>query len=200
MAFSYLALGDSYTIGEQVILTGSFPYQAVQLLRKKNLPASAPEIVAKTGWTTWELLHAMQAYKFLSPYSCVSLLVGVNNQYRGTGIEQFDNDFPQLLQQAISLAGNVAEHVIVFSIPDWGVTPFAASRDAETIRQEIDMYNGKVKTYTEASGCHYIDINFSYRRDANKPAFLAADGLHPSAKEYAKWAGVLAEKIISLNV
>ncbi|MEO7445980.1 MAG: SGNH/GDSL hydrolase family protein [Ferruginibacter sp.] len=195
MAFTYLALGDSYTIGEQVLLTESFPYQAVQQLRKKNIDVAAPEIIAKTGWTSWELLHAVQAWKFQPSYSFVSLLMGVNNQYRGAGLEQFDNDFPQLVTTAIELAGNHAAQVFVFSIPDWGVTPFAASRDGEVIHEEINIYNARVTKYAEAKGCNYIDITFSQRRDGNKPAFLASDGLHPSGKEYAKWATTLAEKI-----
>lgn len=196
--FTYLALGDSYTVGEQVLLTDSFPYQAVQLLRKKNIKLAAPEIIAKTGWTTWELLHAANACKLLNEYSFVSLLVGVNNQYRGAGLDQLDNDFPQLVQKAVMAAGGNTRRVFVLSIPDWGVTPFAALRDREVIHDEINIYNARVKKYAEAAGCQYIDITFSQRRDGNKPAFLADDGLHPSVKEYAKWAALLAEKIMAL--
>lgn len=132
MNYTYLALGDSYTIGEQVLLSQSFPYQTIQMLRLKapeNKFFTAPEIIAKTGWTTDELLTAIEQTLFLKKYDKVSLLIGVNNQYRGRTIEEFKLEFTKLLQKAIVFAGNISKNVFVLSIPDWGATVFAEGRD-----------------------------------------------------------------------
>jgi lysophospholipase L1-like esterase len=195
--FSYLALGDSYTIGEQVKIAESFPYQTVQLLRKNGMAFVAPEIVAITGWTTDELSVAIDQHTFLPKYDIVSLLIGVNNQYRGRSASEFTVEFDHLLQRAIQLAGNNASHVIVLSIPDWGVTPFAAERDKNKIAEEIDAFNLVCKLMAEKYQIHFIDITTSQREDGNKEEFLADDKLHPSGKEYAKWAGELKKVIIS---
>src|SRR5690349_12637420 len=136
--FTYLALGDSYTIGESVPIYESFPYQTVQLLRRAGHNFHAAEIVAKTGWTTDELFNNITHTKLQSPYDFVSLLIGVNNQYRGRPVDEYKTQFNELLQQAISFAGNKPSHVIVLSIPDWGATPFAAGRDTKKIADEID--------------------------------------------------------------
>lgn len=196
MAFSYLALGDSYTIGELVPIYDSFPYQSVQLLRKQyQLDFLAPEIIAKTGWTTDELLSSIQQTAFLPTYDVVSLLVGVNNQYRGRRVEDFTPEFETLLQKAIAFAGQQPQRVFVLSIPDWGGTPFAAEKDNEVIAAEIDAYNAACKKLAEAYHCSYIDITTSQRKDAQDAAFLASDLLHPSGNEYAKWAQKLATMI-----
>lgn len=197
--YSYLALGDSYTIGEQVKIAESFPYQTVQLLRKKGMQCSTPEIVATTGWTTDELSTAIDQHKFLSKYDVVSLLIGVNNQYRGRSVNEFKVEFDHLLQTAIQFAGNNANHVIVLSIPDWGVTPFAANADKNKIAKEIDAFNEVCKTTAEKYATNFIDITAAQRVDGSKDDFLAGDKLHPSGKEYAKWAEKLAgviEKIV----
>ena len=201
--YSYLALGDSYTIGEQVPLFESFPYQALALLRKADINSNnlqhhfaAPEILAKTGWTTDELAAAIGQTIFLPQYDFVSLLIGVNNQYRGRTTADFKNEFDLLLQMAIQFAGGDASRVFVLSIPDWGVTPFAKDRDRNKIANEIDAFNAVCKTAAEASNCHFIDITESQRSDGNDPAFLAADELHPSGAEYKKWAEKLAVAIL----
>ena len=195
--YNYLALGDSYTIGEQVNLTESFPYQTVQILRQQHGDArssmesmnfSAPEIIAKTGWTTDELQYAVQHHRFLKIYDFVTLLIGVNNQYRGKNVNDFKREFEQLLQAAIEFAGGKSSRVFVLSIPDWGVTPFAAGKDRQKISAEIDAYNAVCEKSTKENQCIYIDIRQSQRTDANTADFIAADGLHPSGKEYAKWA------------
>lgn len=195
---SYLALGDSYTIGEQVLLADSFPYQSVQVLRRKNrkFDFNAPEIIAKTGWTTDELAVAIGQSTLLSKYDFVSLLIGVNNQYRGRTVENYKEEYESLLQKAIQLTGNEPRHVFVLSIPDWGITPFAAERDSSTIAKEIDSYNSACKIITEGLHCHFIDITTSLRIDGRQTDFLAADGLHPSGKEYAKWALQLSEAVL----
>ena len=135
--YTYLALGDSYTIGEGLPMQDNFPYQTVQLLSESGYSVEIPTIVAKTGWTTDELQRAIGSHILQTRYDFVSLLIGVNNQYRGTGLEEYAKQFEELLQQAIQFAGN-SSHVFVFSIPDWGVTPFAEGRDREYIANRID--------------------------------------------------------------
>jgi lysophospholipase L1-like esterase len=197
MTYSYLALGDSYTIGESVLLIESFPYQTVQILRKTGFNFHSPEIIAKTGWTTDELQSAIDKYKFLPSYDFVTLLIGVNNQYRGRTVENYRLEFENLLQQAIRFTGGKKDHVIVISIPDWGATPFAAGRDRKKIADEIDDYNGANKSIAEKYGVKYIDITPGTREASGDPALVAVDGLHPSAKEYKRWAEKLAEIIKS---
>lgn len=192
---TYLALGDSYTIGEAVPLAGSFPYQTVQLLRKEGLMVAAPEIIAVTGWTTDELQAAIDQTVLLKGYDIVSLLIGVNNQYRGRSVEEYAVQFEQLLQQAIGFAGGHAAHVFVLSIPDWGVTPFAAERDIATIAVEIDAFNAAKSHICGVYKVTYIDITAGQRLDGNNGVYLAADRLHPSAREYAKWSEKLAKSI-----
>ncbi|MEO7044905.1 MAG: GDSL-type esterase/lipase family protein, partial [Ferruginibacter sp.] len=183
MNLTYLALGDSYTIGEGVLLTETFPYQAAQLLREKNIQTSAPEIIAKTGWTTDELNDAIQQHTFLSGYVFISLLIGVNNQYRGRSVENFAEEFEMLLKKAVSLSKNNPANVFVLSIPDWGKTPFANGKDVQKVEDEINAFNDVCKIISNKYGCTYIDITYSQRKDAADSKFLAADGLHPSAKE-----------------
>lgn len=194
---TYLALGDSYTIGEQVLLTESFPYQVVQLLRNNNIETAAPEIIAKTGWTTDDLNAAIQENKFLKQYDFVSLLIGVNNQYRGRAVDEYETEFNFLLEQAIAFAGNKSANVFVLSIPDWGVTPFAADKDVVKIANEIDEYNAACKKITLQHNCTFIDITTSQRADAHDAEMLASDGLHPSGKEYAKWAELIYNLIMN---
>lgn len=192
---TYLALGDSYTIGEGVPLYESFPYQAVQLLRKAGLDFHAPEIIAKTGWTTGELAQGIANTKLRPPYDFVTLLIGVNNQYRGYDIREFELQFDALLRQAIQFAGGHSWHVIVLSIPDWGATPFAAGRNRAQVAQEIDAYNAICRAKAKQYAANYIDITPGTRTNAADPAMLAADKLHPSGREYARWAKELAEVV-----
>ena len=195
MNYSYLALGDSYTIGEQVQLADNFPYQTLQLLRKGGMRFYAPEIVATTGWTTDELNSAIGKSFLLEKYDIVSLLIGVNNQYRGRSTGDFIIEFEHLLQLSIQFAGNQAGHVFVLSIPDWGITPFADGRDRKKISEEIDAYNRICESSSKKFYTNYIDITESQRIDGASPEYIAADGLHPSAKEYSKWALKLAESV-----
>ncbi len=203
--FTYLALGDSYTIGEQLLLLESFPYQTVQLLRKKSATKTsasetyfaAPEVIAKTGWTTDELTSAIEQITLLPQYDFVSLLIGVNNQYRCRSLHEFETEFTHLLQMAIQFVANQPKKVFVLSIPDWGITPFAEGRDCKKIAGEIDAFNDVSKKVSALHQCHFIDITSSQRTDGNNAEFLAADGLHPSANEYAKWARLLAERMMA---
>lgn len=192
--YTYLALGDSYTIGESVLLTESFPYQTMKALRKKGMNIHAPEIIAKTGWTTDELQTAINQHQFLPQYDFVTLLIGVNNQYRGYPIEQYEKEFESLLKQAIQFAGGNSSHVVVLSIPDWGATPFAEGRDRQQIAKEIDAYNAINERIAKQYQAHYINITPGTREAAADNTLVAADGLHPSAKEYGRWA----ERIMSI--
>ena len=195
MNYSYLALGDSYTIVVQVLLSESFPYQTVQLLRQQNLAFFAPEIIAKNEWTTDELQCEIDKTLFLKKYDFVSLLIGVNNQYREKNLDEFEIQFIQLLQKAISLSSNNLQNVFVLSIPDWGTMPFAKDRNLNKIAEEIDIYNDSCKNITQKSGCTFIDITQSQRTDSKNAKMIAADGLHPSALEYTKWAKKLTDAI-----
>ena len=193
---TYLALGDSYTIGEQVLVEENFPNQTVALLNGK---LSIPQIIATTGWTTDELDAAITAANITTTFDIVSLLIGVNNQYRERTVNNFEIEFEHLLQRAIAFANNNSTHVVVLSIPDWGVTPFAEGRDREKIAREIDAYNLVCKIAAQKFNTHFIDITTAQRLDGNKEEFLAADKLHPSGKEYTKWAKRLAEKINEIH-
>lgn len=193
---TYLALGDSYTIGEQVLVEENFPNQTVALLNGK---LSIPQIIATTGWTTDELDAAITAANITTTFDIVSLLIGVNNQYRERTVNNFEIEFEHLLQRAIAFTNNNSTHVVVLSIPDWGVTPFAEGRDREKIAREIDAYNLVCKIAAQKFNTHFIDITTAQRLDGNKEEFLAADKLHPSGKEYTKWAKRLAEKINEIH-
>lgn len=193
--YSYLALGDSYTIGEGVPIHDNFPYQTVQLLRKAGYNLYAAEIVAKTGWTTDELQAGIAGSKLLATYDVVSLLIGVNNQYRGRSIQEYTQQFEALLQQAIGFAGKQANHVFVLSIPDWGATPFANGKNSATIAHEIDAFNAVNRMLAEKYAVNYIDITPGTRLATNDTSLLAADQLHYSGKEHSKWAEKLAERI-----
>lgn len=189
--YSYLALGDSYTIGEQVPFAENYPNQLVQLMRKDGYDFHAPEIVARTGWTTDELQFGINNHIFRPAYDFVTLLIGVNNQYRGRSTEEYEAHFSDLLDQAIAFAGSRKERVAVLSIPDWGITPFAAGKEQAKISQEIDLFNEINRRVTTTAGIHYIYITGLTREAQNDSSLLADDGLHPSGKEYKRWAGLL---------
>ena len=195
-ALTFLALGDSYTIGESVPIYENFPYQTVQLLRKSGISVHAPEIVAKTGWTTDELMAGIDKTIFEKSYDIVTLLIGVNNQYRGKDPSTYEKEFEQLLNKAIAFAGGNKQNVFVLSIPDWGATPFAASRDRIKIGNEIDLFNAINKKSTDAAGIAYISITEGSREANSNASLVAKDGLHPSGLEYGRWAKKLADTIL----
>lgn len=184
----YLALGDSYTIGESVPAEERFP---VQLARQLGL--GDPEIIAKTGWTTDELNAAIDDAKPRGPYDLVTLLIGVNNQYRGRDAEQYRGEFAALLQRAIGFAGGNPKKVIVVSIPDWGVTPFAEGRDRAKIASEIDRYNAINREEAGKAGARYVDITPISR--GTDLSLVAGDGLHPSGKQYTEWTKLIAPSV-----
>lgn len=192
---TYLALGDSYTIGESLPLKDNFPYQTVDLLKQKGIQISEPVIVAKTGWTTDELMAAIDKRQLKGQFNFVSLLIGVNNQYRGRDIDTYQKEFEQLLQQAIAFAGGNRNHVFVLSIPDWGATPFAAGRDLAKIAREIDQFNAVNKKISDQYKVNYIEITAGTREAAINTSLVADDKLHPSKKEYTRWAEKLSNGI-----
>lgn len=197
-AWRMLALGDSYTIGESVTAAESWPMQLAALLRARGMSVGEPRIVARTGWTTDELSAALDLVEaeLTPPYALVSLLIGVNNQYRGRTVEEYGEQFATLLQRANRWAGTRGE-LRVLSIPDWGVTPFASkdTRSKEQIGQQIDAYNECARSICERLGVHFIDITMASREAAERPELLCADELHPSALEYARWADRVSQSL-----
>lgn len=187
---SYLALGDSYTIGESVPEAGRWPLQLVALLRERGVAIQDPRIIARTGWTTDELFAAMDAQEPLGEWDFVSLLIGVNNQYRGRPVEDYRPEFERLLQRAIALACGRNDRVIVLAIPDWGVTPFGAGsgRNLVTVSAQLDAYNAAKREVAQLHGVAFVDVAPVSRARGGESAMVAEDGLHPSAALYAEWA------------
>jgi lysophospholipase L1-like esterase len=196
----YLALGDSYTIGEAVAVAERWPEQLVRLLAQRGLEIAPPETVARTGWTTDELDRAIAGTALAPPYDLVSLLIGVNNQYRGRDPEEYRAQFRGLLHQAVSFAGGAPGRVLVLSIPDWGVTPFAAGRDRAEVGREIEAFNAVNRAEAVAAGARYVDILPASRLAAAREHLTASDGLHPSGAMYALWAELaLAEALAAVS-
>lgn len=196
---SYLALGDSYTIGESVAENQSFPFQFAALMKKQGYTITTPKIVAKTGWTTGELILGIDQAQISQTYDIVTLLIGVNNQYRGDYIETYRDQFKILLQTAIRFAGGNKDHVFVLSIPDWGATPFGqqSGRGQQVIAQQIDAFNAVNKQETLALGVSYTDITGESRSSASRAGFIASDGLHPSGSMYGEWSDLLISPVIN---
>lgn len=191
--FNYLAIGDSYTIGESVPPSKNFPNQTAALLKKAGITIEEPTIIAKTGWTTDELQEQLSRTRLAVPFDFVTLLIGVNNQYRGRSADEYAQQFEELLQEAIGYAGGNVKHVIVLSIPDWGVTPFAEGRDRKQIAKEINLYNSINERISKQYKVHYINITPFTREAVTDKTLVAKDGLHPSAKDYARWAKKVKE-------
>ena len=199
-AIHYLGLGDSYTIGEGVEESERWPVQLAAALREQGVPAAEPLIIARTGWTTDELLAAIQQESPSGTFDLVSLLIGVNNQYRGRDAEEYRAQFRTLLQQAIAFAEGRADRVLVVSIPDWGVTPFATSRDRGQIAAEIDHFNAVNREEAQKAGARYVDVTPISRQATTDSSLIAGDGLHPSARMYAAWVSlVLPEALAALG-
>jgi len=196
---NYLALGDSYTIGEAVPAAQRFPVQLQQKLIAGGISIGAPEIIARTGWTTDELMIGIREAKPSGTFDLVTLLIGVNNQYRGRDTAEYRRQFRELLTIAIGNTGNKAEHVIVVSIPDYALTPFGLTRDMAKISREIDWFNRINKQETRNTQAVYVDITPISRRGLGEPQLVAADGLHPSGEMYREWVELLlpvAKKIL----
>ena len=186
---NYLALGDSYSIGEGVAAEARWPMQLAHALRGEGIALADPDIIAATGWTTDELDAAIDAAQPAAGYDLVSLLVGVNNQYRGRGLDEYRHQFAALLERAIALAGDRHERVLVLSIPDWGATRFGrdCGRDLVAVARELDAFNAVARDICAAHGVAFVDITAVSRERGTDAAMLADDGLHPSAAMHARW-------------
>ena len=200
--YTLLALGDSYTIGEAVPPTENFPSLTVSKLKADGITFNAPRIIAETGWTTTDLQTAIDRSSIKARYDFVTLLIGVNNHYRNLDTGSFTRDFESLLLQAVKFAGNRPSHVIVLSIPDWSVTPYAknylpdnAGRDAHQISTGIEEYNSVCRRLSAAHHIDFIDITPDTRKAGDDPSLLAPDGLHPSGAEYDLWASRVSKLI-----
>ena len=189
-ALHYLALGDSYTIGEAVAADRRWPAVLVQRLRQARVVIDDPQIIAVTGWTTDELAQGMDEATLTPPYDLVTLQIGVNNQYRGRPETEYRDQFASLLACAVALAGHRAARVVVVSIPDWGVTRFAhqQGRDRARVASELDRFNAVARAETARAGAHFVDITGISRQS---PLLVADDGLHPSAAQYALWVDAI---------
>ena len=184
----YLALGDSYTIGESVPAEQSFPLQLRDALTGRGIHIGRTDIIAKTGWTTDELLGALAKKRRLADtYELVTLLIGVNNQYRGYELERYERDLAQLLERAVGYAGGDTTHVVVLSIPDYAYTPFGRAKDFARITYEINWYNSVAEDMAARANIPYLNVTPSTRRGLNAPELVAEDGLHPSGLLYAQW-------------
>jgi lysophospholipase L1-like esterase len=182
---TFLALGDSYTIAEGMPASEQWPVHLVRMLRAERVDIADPRVVAKTGWTTDELADVIDAEKIKGSWSLVSLLIGVNNQYRGRPAEQFRGEFRELLGTAVGFAGKKAARVLVLSIPDWGVMPVGEKANRKRIEIEIDAYNAVVQAEAARAGAQFVDVTPTSRAH---PEWHASDGLHPSGEQYAEWA------------
>ena len=197
MALRYLALGDSYTLGEGVADGERWPEVWAAALTRIGNDVAPPRILARTGWATDELSAAMDAAEPLGAWDLVSLLIGVNDQYRGATAEDFAASYAPLLRRAIALAGDRPERVLALSIPDWGVTPFAkaSGRHAPGIAAQIDAFNAVARAACARAGVAFLDITGLTRDAGMDPAMLVDDGLHPSAKMYAAWVEKIFDEV-----
>ncbi|MDB4303858.1 SGNH/GDSL hydrolase family protein [Desulfosarcina sp.] len=193
--YSYLALGDSYTIGQSVGVEERWPAQLVESLFRSGYNVAPLKIIAQTGWTTDELKEAILSEDLQETYDLVTLLIGVNNQYRNLDTLEYRTEFEELLQMAVSFAGNNVKNVVVVSIPDYGVTPFGQARDPIKIAKEIDEFNQINYEETIKAGVTYVNITPISREAENNPELIAEDGLHPSGVMYGEWVKLILPEV-----
>ena len=193
---TYLALGDSYTIGESVSEEARWPLQLADSLRKRGVEIDKPKIIAKTGWTTGDLLSGMDVQlEDGEQYDLVSILIGVNNQYQGRSIEEYEQELQTIFDRAIARSKTGAAGVFAVSIPDYGATPFGASR-AEEIAKEIEEFNAVFERIAEAHDVPFYNITPVSKRAKNEPDLVAEDGLHPSGKMYSLWVNEFVDEVL----
>lgn len=194
---TYLALGDSYTIGAGVEISARWPVQLASRLNADSIDMDAPDIIAKTGWSTDQLISAIEAESadLDSVYDLVSILIGVNNQFRGNPLSQYRQELPELLATAIQYAGGKKDHVFMLSIPDYGLTPFGQSRNPELIAEELDIYNAIADSICQAYQIPFYDITEISRQFGLDPDYVAADNLHPSGTMYEAWVEEVYEEV-----
>jgi lysophospholipase L1-like esterase len=196
--YTYLALGDSYTIGESVLPEERWSAQLTNLLKEADRNVTNPDIIARTGWTTAELIAAIEASRNTNTYDLVSLLIGVNNQYRGQPVETYTTEFAALLDTAIHFTGGNSARVFVLSIPDWGVTPFAARHNRKKIAREIDRFNQEASRLCMQKRIAFVDVTFVSRTAQDDPRLIASDGLHFSGAMYRQWARLALPVVTAL--
>ncbi|WP_198170157.1 SGNH/GDSL hydrolase family protein [Mucilaginibacter arboris] len=196
---SYLALGDSYTIGQSVPYTQSFPFQLASQLRSNNFYVTDPLIIARTGWTTADLKRAIADSAITKKFSFVTLLIGVNNQFQNGDTATYRTDFDDLVNTSVLYAKSNPKHVFVLSIPDWSVTPFAltSGRNIATIKAQIDVFNAINERESNKLGVNYLNITDVSRKAATDTTLLADDGLHPSGLMYLMWVKLLAPQVVA---
>ena len=190
--FSFLALGDSYTIGEGVNENERWPNQFIEVAYENGLDFAKPKIVAETGWKTYDLLNAISQTNFTQKYDYVSLLIGVNNQFNSRSIDEFEEDLSKLMDKMNSLKKSNG-NIIIVSIPDWGYTPFGNSYNREVISSEINLFNNSLINFANSNGLKYVDVTEISRRALNESNLLASDNLHPSGLMYLEWAKKIYE-------
>ncbi len=198
-AQEYLAMGDSYTIGESVLESERWPNQLANVLKETSIEVETVTIIAKTGWTTAELIEGIKSSKNTNQYDLVSLLVGVNNQYRGQSLERFETELSQLIKTAIMYSKNGPQGVFLVSIPDWGVTPFAKDRDVEKIALEIQAFNMVIQKQATEFKIPYIDITPISKEAKTDLSLLATDELHPSGKMYQLWVQKIKKELLKTS-
>lgn len=192
----FLALGDSYTIGQSVAVNQRWPEQLADSLESKGIMIDTLRIIAQTGWRTDNLINAIKNQNLEEQeYNLVSLLIGVNNQYQNRPFSQYTTEFPALLDSAIRYAGGNTSHVFVVSIPDYAYTPFGQNQDPSEISMEIDQYNSFNKEIADSMGVTYFDITPISRQGLILPEYVASDGLHPSGEQYTEWVKLMLEGI-----
>lgn len=193
---SYLALGDSYTIGESVTPKQRYPNQLAEVMRAKGFSVKKPLIIAQTGWTTADLQRGIQDAQIENQtYDLVSILIGVNNQYQGRSLKEYEKEYKSLLKQAIAFANNDTDKVFVLSIPDYGYTPFGTP-NRKTISAEIDAFNASCKRITESMGVDFYNITDISRMAEKDKSLVAKDNLHPSGAMYNAWVKRITDKVL----
>lgn len=188
----FLALGDSYTIGEGVSESERWPSQLALWLRARGIEIAQPHVIAQTAWTSDELADAIDADRPTGPFDLVTLMIGVNDQYRGRALADFTGYFEPLLRTTIAFADGDPRRVVLVSIPDWGYTPFASARDRALISTQIDAYNHWLRERASTAGAAWADLTPLSRTMLDHVGNVAADGLHPSAGIHRRWAEVIA--------
>ncbi len=191
----YLALGDSYTIGESIVPSGRWPQQLYDSLANRGYQIEELKIIAQTGWRTDNLIQAIENTNLTNDYNLVSLLIGVNNQFQGESIETYEDEFEELLLTAIDLAGGNKNSVFVLSIPDYSYTPFGDNSNSLAISEEIEAFNRVNRTITEFYGITYYNITPISQLGLSIPELVAGDGLHPSEKMYTEWVNLILNDI-----
>jgi lysophospholipase L1-like esterase len=192
----YLALGDSYTVGEGVQIEEQWPRQLVSMLREKGVDVDDLVMIARTAWTTDELLDAIDDAPPTGAFDLVSLMVGVNDQYRARAVDTFRTDFTAILRRALGFAPSPSR-LIVVSIPDWGAAPFADGQDRARITREVSMFNDCARQLVERSRAHWVDVTAASRRMTRDRSLAVADGLHPSGAMYREWAEIILRVALS---